>query len=402
MKNLSIQILCLALVCHALAVSALAQSAAPELATAWHKGRFQVDVPGVIGRSNIVLDKPNLESDQAMPLGNGSLGVAVWSADGLTAQLNRNDTMPDRLSPGQVVIPGIATLTSAKDYSGRLDLYRGEFQEQGGGMTVTAWVEPDTDADALIVDITGANPNQPQTALLRLWAPRAPQAVAAGRVGQLSQGWVDDKNPESSGRVFGALSAITAEGREVSATVTDALTVTVSFKPFEDGHFRIIAASPHYDGKGDAQSIAERALKEPPDALHIAHWQTFWTRASAIKITSTDGAGEYMENLRAIYLYVAAIERGAEYPGTQAGVADMISAAQDAHRWDPSAFWHWNLRMQVAANLGAGLPELNEPYFNLYRGNLASIEQWTHEHMKGVAGSCVPETMRFNGRGIEY
>jgi hypothetical protein len=94
-----------------------------------------VDVPGVIGRSDIVLGGANLEPGEAMPLGNGSLGVAVWSAQGFTAQLNRNDTLPDRLSPGQVAIPGLAVLTRANDYSGRLDLYRGEFREQGGGMT---------------------------------------------------------------------------------------------------------------------------------------------------------------------------------------------------------------------------------------------------------------------------
>jgi hypothetical protein len=58
--------------------------------------------------------------------------------------------------------------------------------------------------------------------------------------------------------------------------------------------------------------------------------------------------------------------------------------------------------MQVAANIGAGLGELNEPYFHLYRGNLANIENWTKEHMKGLPGVCVPETMRFNGPGIEY
>jgi hypothetical protein len=33
-----------------------------------------------------------------MPLGNGRLDVAVWSGDGFTAQLNRADTLPDRLS----------------------------------------------------------------------------------------------------------------------------------------------------------------------------------------------------------------------------------------------------------------------------------------------------------------
>ena len=58
--------------------------------------------------------------------------------------------------------------------------------------------------------------------------------------------------------------------------------------------------------------------------------------------------------------------------------------------------------MQVAANLGAGLTDLNAPYFNLYRENLPSIEKWTQEHMNGRPGSCVPETMRFNGRGIEF
>lgn len=66
-----------------------------------------------------------------MPLGNGGLGVAVWSGDGFTAQLNRADTMPERLSTGHVVIPGLATLTSAKDYAGRLDLFKGEFRELG-------------------------------------------------------------------------------------------------------------------------------------------------------------------------------------------------------------------------------------------------------------------------------
>jgi alpha-L-fucosidase 2 len=335
-----------------------------------------------------------------MPLGNGRLGVAVWSADGLTAQLNRNDTLPDRLSPGQLIIPGVAAVTRAEDYAGRLDLFRGEFREQGGGMTVKAFVEPDM--DTLIVDVAGANPNQPQTAVLKLWAPRAPHAGAEGPIAFLAEAWMDNKNPGASGRAFGTLSAITVEGRNVSAVVTDALTVTVSFTPFADGHFRVIAAAPHYDGTGNAPDIAGRTLAPTSDTAHVSWWRDFWTRAATIKITSKDGAGEYMENLRNLYLFVAAIEKGVEYPGSQAGIADMISAARDEHRWDPSAFWHWNLRMQVAANIGAGLYELNDTYFNLYRENLASIEHWTRENMKNLPGICVPETMRFNGPGIEY
>jgi hypothetical protein len=400
LNRLPAHFLCLALFFDSFAGFVLAQSAAHGTTSARHGGRFQVDVPGVISRSDVILGRPNLEPGEAMPLGNGRLGVAVWSAEGLTAQLNRNDTLPDRLSPGQVVIPGLSALTGAKNYSGRLDLYRGEFREQGGGLTATAFVEPGT--DTFIVDVTGANPDKPQTTVLKLWVPRAAHAIAHIRAGYLVEHWIDNRNPGFSGRPFGSLSAITAVGRDVSAVVTDPLTITVSFKPFQNGHFRIIVASPHYDGTGNAEEIAVPAFSPGPDAAHLSWWRDFWKRAAIIRINSKDGAGEYMENLRNIYLFVAAIEKGVEFPGSQAGIADMISAAQDEHRWDPSAFWHWNLRMQVAANIGAGLPELNGPYFNLYRENLAHIEDWTREHMKGLAGSCVPETMRFNGPGIEY
>jgi hypothetical protein len=45
--------------------------------------------------------------DAVPALGNGSLGVAEWAANGFTAQLNRSDTMPNRLSPGQLNIGGL-------------------------------------------------------------------------------------------------------------------------------------------------------------------------------------------------------------------------------------------------------------------------------------------------------
>jgi hypothetical protein len=368
--------------------------------TAWRDGKFHVDIAGVIGRSDIVLGQANTDAGEALPLGNGRLGVAVWAADGLTAQLNRADTLPERLSSGQVVIPGLAAMTGAKDFSGRLNLYDGEIQEQGDGMHATIYVQPGT--DTLVVDVTGANPEIQQTAKLMLWEPRTPHALAKGKVGLLSQAWVDDQQPESSGRHFGSLSAITAEGRDVSVSVSDPLTVVVSFKPNADGRFRILVGAPHFDGGQDAYATAQTALTTVAPETHRSWWHSYWHRAGLMKIDSADGSGEYMENLRAIYLFAAAAEKGTEYPGSQAGVADMFSSARDAHRWAPSAFWHWNLRMMVAANLGAGVEDLNAPYFNLYRENLPAIESWTRTYMKGRPGACVPETMRFNGRGIEY
>ena len=164
----------------------------------------------------------------------------------------------------------------------------------------------------------------------------------------------------------------------------------------------MIVACPHYNGAATKEASIGDALIHSNPAEHAAWWHAFWQRAGLIKLTSADGSGEYMENLRNLYLYTAAAESGGLFPGSQAGIADLFSAVQDVHHWDPAAFWHWNLRMQVAANLDAGVPELNAPYFRLYRENLANIKDWTVKHMAGRPGICVPETMRFNGPGVEY
>lgn len=374
--------------------------AQPSATTAWRDGTFHLNTARVVGESDIILGQPNLKATEALPLGNGRLGAAVWSADGMTIQLNRADTLPHRLSPGQITIPGLEKLTHAADYAGRLDLYNGAFIERGGGMSATVYVQPQF--DTLIVDVTGADPSQPQTATLQLWEPRAPKASAHSAVGVLAETWLDNEEPGASGQRFGSLAAITAEGRNVTTSVTDSRAVMLTVTPNANGSFRILIAAPRYTETGDASGTAATAFKDRNPSAHIAWWHAYWQRAGLIKVSSPDGEGQYMENLRNIYLFSAAAENGDRFPGSQAGVADLFSSARDDHQWDPAAYWHWNLRMQVAANLSAGLPELNAPYFRLYRENLPAILKWTHERMNGRPGACVPETMRFNGNGIEY
>jgi len=89
----------------------------------------------------------------------------------------------------------------------------------------------------------------------------------------------------------------------------------------------------------------------------------------------------------------------ARFPGTQAGVADLFNFNQDHQDWFPSGYWFWNLRMQVQANLSAGVFSLNDPTFRLYHSNVNAITSWTASKMGGRVGLCVPETMRFNGNG---
>ncbi|HEY7265137.1 MAG TPA: hypothetical protein VH589_27105 [Trebonia sp.] len=389
----------------AAAPAVASQDASAQATTAWADGSFHVDVPGVVGRSDVVLGQPNTAASQAMPLGNGTLGVAAWAANGFTAQLNRADTMPDRLSPGQLVIPGLSQLTSAPDFRGRLDLYDGVLTESGGGMTATAYVRAGT--DELVVDVTGADPGVAQTAELNLWAPRTPQAAASGADGLLAQTWTDTGRPGSTGQTFGSLAAVTAGGRDVQASATGALSVQVSFLPHADGSFRVVVAAPHWAG-GDAMAAAQRLLAgttEPPAAAlragTEAWWHGYWQRAGLMRLTSADGAAQYFENVRMINLYADAAERGSSWPGSQAGVADLFDSDQDTHSWDPADFWGWNLRMLVTSNLGAGEFANNDGYFALYRDALPEIENWTSSQFGGLPGACVPETMRFNGIGFQ-
>ena len=221
-------------------------AAAASLTTAWSSGAFSLNTAGVVARSDVVIGAPNSSPSQFLPLSNGSLGVAAWAAGGFTAQLNRSDTMPQRLSPGQVQIPGLAAMTSAANFTGTLDLYNGVLDESGGGMTMQAWVP--AGKDELIVNVTGASPGTRQTATLSLWSGRSPAAAASGAIGSLAQTWADNSQTGASGQTFGAMAAITAGGQNVTASVVNSTQVQVSFTPNSDGSFRIIVASPSWTG----------------------------------------------------------------------------------------------------------------------------------------------------------
>jgi alpha-L-fucosidase 2 len=384
-----------------LLLGALSAAFGQEQTTAWKDGHFQIDAKGIVSRSDVVLLRPNTQKTQAMPLGNGRLGLGVWAEGGYTAQLNREDTWPFRLSPGHVVLQGLRKLSEASDYSARLDLFNGEFIEKGDGMTAITYV--DDKYDVMVVEVTGADPNSVQEADLKLWPGRKPEVLVADGTGALSETWRDTNEMGASGLTYGSLSGIRIDGREPRASADGQFGVKLLFSPKSDGSFRVLVASPEWrggDAMGEVSSLLNKAgILDAND--HREWWHRFWGKAALIKMSSPDRTAEYFENLRMIDLFVTAAENRDRFPGNQAGIGDLFSSFGDDHHWGPSAYWHWNLRMQISANLGAGLAEFNEPYFNLYNDNMDSVSKWTREHVGGRRGLCVPETMRFNGPGYE-
>src|SRR5690349_2971256 len=386
----------------ALIAAAPAAEAAPS--TAWIGNQFQVDVPNVAKRPNIAIASPPRQPARLMPLATGQMGAAGWAANGFTAQINRTDPWPTRRSPGQVTIPGLQALTSASDYSASVDLYDAIYRQQGGGMTATTYVR--ADKDELVIDVTGADPNSTQTARISLQNGRNPTAGANGGVARLAETWVDTGSATGgTGKTFGSLAAVTAGGQNVTATVVDARTAEVSFKPNADGSFRVVVASPTWAG-GDAHATAAGLIGGDASAstaslraAHLQWWHDYWSKVGLMKLSSADGAADYMENLRTLFLYVEGASERGTFPTSQAGTNPLFNFSRDSQAWGGGHYWFWNLRMQLAANLGANNADFNLPRFRLYRDNLDAIRAWTQLRMNMRPGICVPETMRFDGTG---
>ena len=294
-----------------------------------------------------------------MPLGNGTLGAAVWAANGFTAQLNRADTMPDRKSPGWLTIPGLSMMTGAADFKGTLDLYNGVLVESGGGMTARIYVR--ADSDELVVDVTGADPASTQTATVTLWSGRSPQAAASApsprcpRAGRTQlrvvvvgpevrlAGGADRRGPKRArprraGRPSPSASSRTPTDRSASSAARPSSTAARPPRPWP------------------ARCSGRDATSANLEQTNTAWWHDYWGRVGLVKITTSDGSGEYFENLRTIYLYAHAAESRGERPGSQAGVADLFNFSQDYAQWYPG-----RLLVLEPAHAGRGEHELREP-----------------------------------------
>ncbi|MFF5260928.1 hypothetical protein ACFY4C_18470 [Actinomadura viridis] len=347
-----------------------------------------------MSRSDLVLKKPSWQAYQSMPVGNGTLGAAVWAEDGFSAQLNRSDTFPNLKSAGRLVVPGLFPLLRAPDYQGRLRLHEAELAQSGGGMSARSYVR--ADRDQFVLEVGGADPDVTQTADLRLWEGRSPVTHAGRGVAALAETFKDAK----SGGTTGAVAALTALGRDVTAKVVDDRTVRLSFKPRADGSFRIVAGVPAYTG-GDLGAAADRAvsgaLGDGVDRAHRNWWERFWKSAAPMRITSPDGSGEYMETLRAQQLYMTAATMRSAVPSSHGGVINMFSPWRDAVHWSADYWWHFNLRQPVYTNFGADTEEFNVPYFRLYLDRLKEMREWTRTHWEGSEGVCVAEYLRYDG-----
>ncbi len=352
------------------------------------------------GRNDVVYLAPATEPYEALPLGNGRLGVMVGSGGGLSfrfypgnffASANQNQAL---IGSGEVLLE-----LPAGWHDGfleqRLELYNGRIVTRYQAGTVTAWIAEGK--DLLVVEIEGNEPLGELRLYLSGW-PRpqdqpAPKAVAG-------EGTVSLVTVGASGMRATALSMKTETTAKVALLAPDQAGVRLTPTGRRQ---HLLIANPVVIGEsvGETEALAAAATllhSQDVDAmrsLHQRYWHDFWNKTGVV-LHSADGTADFTENLYHLFLYwMAGCSRGSDAPKFNGG---NYLLHRDWRSWG-GAYWYQNTREMYWSLLPSDHADLWAPFVDLYWRHLPRARQLAQD-VYGVDGACYEETMQgFDGSG---
>ena len=377
--------------------------------------------PDLVARADLVYDRPPATPLEGQPIGNGVMGTMVWtSPEAVHLQLNRCDVFAvnryhDRRQAedtdycggcAQVTIePGGQPFGAGPAYSQRLDLFRAECTVAGQGVSVRCFVC--AGSDVLVVEVTDRRPRPgPVRLTLSMWRPpevctgthRAEYCFSGTGdrpllVQQFSQGdhyCASAVAAAQAGVQIGARPEAEATGERARVLVCSAtdgrsvilLSTAASWAPAEP--------------PGDAAlQVLDRAASRPLEELRAEHrrwWSAFWSR-TYVHLSSADGSAEATERARTLHLYYMASSSRGSLPPKWNG--SLFTTDGDRRDWG-AQYWVWTTEMHYFPLLAADAADLADPYFDMYRSQLARCQRAARQRW-GVSGAFYPETAPFDG-----
>jgi len=382
-------------------------------------GDAPIDLPRLVSRADIVLDRPVSRPEAGMPIGNGRMGSLVWTLpNALRLQINRVDvfgndrssnSFPQRYTDyaGGCAFVDIELVShgedvfSEKDTRQRLDCYQGILNLDGKGVKTRtfAWHE----RDVMAIEITDDRP-EPQVIRVNLRMLRPGQfrtlgqtaasklAVRNGRL-LLTQAFEEDSF------FCGSVVALGVVGRSATLRQTRDDELSLVLAPGQ-GLFTVLIASAASMNR--EEPIADSALTQLETAAgtgfaqlfeaNKSWWADFWSRGY-VRLHSADGVADEIEKHYTYYLYVMASSSRGKYPTKFNGM--IWTTGGDARQWG-SQYWGANQSCLYNALFPTNRWELLDPVFDTYTAMkescaLAAEQQW------GSKGIFFPETYAFNG-----
>jgi hypothetical protein len=416
-----------------------------------------------ISSYDIVWRTPSADETGSMPIGNGDIGANVWvEPDGaLRFYLSKTDAWSEvhrLLKLGRLrldISPG--SPSGGGRFEQHLDLADGVIRLRLGGAVVRFWVDAhhpavhvEIESDAPVTPalasepwrlgrktIAGAiadsaygqhdgpngnvNPVAPVESADREWRPTRTTPVlgawhrnehsiyAANLRLQGLAGLIETEPDPLLSRTFGWL----ASGAGFHPAGSRALR---GREPRCRWHIVIVALTAQTTTEAEWLDAAFCLLREvetlDTDVCYTAHrawWQAFWER-SCVHV-DTPGSQDGFALSQAWHLYrflCASMGRGADpikfnggifnvaLPGVLSNGADCDA---DYRQWG-GAYWHQNTRQLYWPLLASGDLDLMEPFFDLYRRNLAAAEFRTRRWFSHD-GAFFPETMYIWGTYVD-
>nr|MCU0781934.1 DUF4082 domain-containing protein [Akkermansiaceae bacterium] len=383
-------------------------------------GTLALDRAAWLARNNLVYQSPPFRKTEAIPLGSGRVGCALWidPESGLTAQLNRPEGVPAMASIGRIEIPRLGRMVSARDYRGVLALRDGIFTQTAGPLTVTAFFR--WAGEELVIDVSGAAPEEAVTVSLTLSpgggghggaAPPivpfhaiAGDAAANEATGEdcIAVAGGDATSASYPGFRASQLFAVRAIGRDVVASA-DGAGSRVTFKPKADGSYRLVIPLKLWTGtpvaastlKAEALAALSAAATLATDPLatltaeQSAAFGANWEDTSIIRLTSEDGSGRYIEQMLALDSYLRISASLTPLPAVGGGETRLFC-------WNPVGLfnrthWYQNLRPINHANIASGVWRGNQGTWDWLLGWLPALQQHVLTTFPGYEGAGYPE-----------
>lgn len=366
------------------------------------------------GRQDIVYLAPATEPYEAMPLGNGNLGVMLSNERGMSYKFNPGSFFASADQNQHLYSSGMVDLQLPEAWKKgfveqRLTLFDGtivtEFKTGQARHRITSWIVDGLDLLIVKIDSDEALP----TFKMDLWLHDRskipcgygpPPPVKAAMSG-------NEMSLVSIGLSRRRATCLLVSPWDGKATVTQVDPLRLSMTLAADGRKTLILAMANPVTFGNpatseqaleaARAVLAKARKTGESALRQAHddyWHTFWNK-SMILLRSDDGLAEFSENLYYFFLYqMAGCSRGKEAPKFNGG---NYTFYEDLRSWG-GQYWYQNTRELFWALLPADHPELWTPFIDLYVRNLPAARTLARE-MYGYPGACYEETMGRDGSG---
>ena len=382
-------------------------------------GAWNIAWPGRVARHDLVYLSPPDDPTQGIPLGNGDLGVLVWTEGSkLILVLNKCDLWDDgppglrNWAPeeedycsalrhaGRIIFDFGAPVFDhfyLSDFQGRLSLADATMSLMASGplgrVSIRAFVSHEE--GVLCADVECAMPEVSSVEItverygsrtFGHWYQQINRDPAIGLPGteaSVSEGNAYITHQLTSGVFAMACRVTDSDAGPVTTTREHSHCCKIRTPRASTQRFSLMAAvSPPLPGAPIEQvtALLDSCQRHPLYETHAAAWKTFWLRSL---MASGD---DYLDNLWHLTMYYANASQRGRYPGRF--IHGLWTFSRDVQHW--TFYFHWNQQQTYWPLNAAGHHDLVTSYLD-YRFNALPHGQKDAREAFGSAGAMVSD-----------